>query len=67
MGFACTFSRTNGEQDEGNKFDAQGKLLYRPSETFKLIREQENKEETQEKPVEVKQTRTIRQLEKQLG
>lgn len=58
---------TNGEQDEGNKFDAQGKLLYRPSETFKLIREQENKEETQEKPVEVKQTRTIRQLEKQLG
>ncbi|XP_053382881.1 PDZ and LIM domain protein Zasp-like [Mercenaria mercenaria] len=61
------WKRTNGDQDEGIKFDAQGKLLYRPSETFKLVHEQENTSEQQEKPADVKQTRTIKQLEKQLG
>ncbi|XP_052264867.1 PDZ and LIM domain protein 7-like isoform X2 [Dreissena polymorpha] len=56
------------EQEE-IKFDASGKRVYLPSETFKLIHEQEHPDENKldEKPVEVKQTRTIRVLEKQLG
>ncbi|XP_052764168.1 PDZ and LIM domain protein Zasp-like isoform X2 [Mya arenaria] len=61
---------TNGQQQgEEVQYDAQGKRLYRPSETFKLVREQEHPEEksTDEKPQEVKQTRTIKVLEKQLG
>lgn len=52
---------------EEPKYDAQGKRVYRPSETFKLIQEQENPADQQEKPVDVKQTRTIKALEKQLG
>lgn len=57
----------NANQDDAAKFDAQGKVLYRPSETFLLVHEQEGAQEKQEKPVGVKQTRTIKALEKQLG
>lgn len=63
------FYRNSDTEPEEIKYDASGKRVYLPSETFKLIREQEHPEENklEEKPVEVKQTRTIRVLEKQLG
>lgn len=60
------FYRDSAEEPAA-KFDPQGKRIYRPSETFKLIQEQENPSEPQEKQVDVKQTRTIKALEKQLG
>lgn len=61
-------SRPDSDSDDV-KFDAAGKRVYRPSETFKLVHEQEHPEEKSgdEKPPEVKQTRTIKVLEKQLG
>jgi len=69
--FACLINRyrdSNESEEPGPKYDAQGKRLYRPSETFKLIQEQENPTSEQpDKPADVKQTRTIKALEKQLG
>ena len=68
MHAAWYFYRTNGTEDLP-KYDEHGKRVYQPSETFKLIQEQENEPE---KPKQEKSfappdhSRTFKALEKRL-
>lgn len=67
MHVACCFFRTNGTEDLP-RYDDQGKRVYQPSETFKLIQEQENEPEKpkQEKSFAPDHSRTFKALEKRL-
>lgn len=60
--------RTGDEQEEEQTVDAQGKVVYRPSETFKMVHEQETpsppKQEDDYKPTH---SRTFKMLQEKLG
>ena len=63
---AWCYYRTNGTEDLP-RYDDHGKRVYQPSETYKLIQEQENEsEKPKEKSVAPEHSRTFKALEKQL-
>uniref|UniRef100_K1PQ23 PDZ and LIM domain protein 5 n=1 Tax=Magallana gigas TaxID=29159 RepID=K1PQ23_MAGGI len=65
---ALKMARTGDEQEEEQTVDAQGKVVYRPSETFKMVHEQETpsppKQEDDYKPTH---SRTFKMLQEKLG
>lgn len=67
MHVACCIYRTNGTEDLP-RYDEHGKRVYQPSETYKLILEQENEPEKpkHEKSLSADRSRTFKALEKQL-
>lgn len=62
------YFRSPGDEESEKDVDAQGKVVYRPSETFKMVHEQETpspaKPEEDPKPTH---SRTFKMLQEKLG
>ena len=57
--------RSSGDDESEKDVDAQGKVVYRPSETFKMVHEQETPSpEEDPKPTH---SRTFKMLQEKLG
>lgn len=61
---APTFGRTNGTSTENNSNPE--KRVYYPSETFKLVQEEENKQEKGDPRYKPAQSRSLKMLQDQL-